>query len=198
MRTLGKRQTTIGSPSTAKHNAAAPRTSRMRKCPVGKTRSARRQAAHARSTIPASNPCGRPIRKAVRISSSPSMATIPNSRPAPPPVCQTARQRRAQPQCRGHRKNLRQSTFKDFHDAMSRFNHRLAFATNTAAFRQFESPNPGSRSRTWNPNGSARNMPVTEVRNISICHVDFASHHSGTSSDEFSSTTADTCFPNWN
>ncbi len=27
------------------------------------------------------------------------------------------------------RKNLRQSTFKDFHDAMNRFNHRLAFAT---------------------------------------------------------------------
>jgi hypothetical protein len=25
---------------------------------------------------------------------------------------------------RRHRKNLRQSTFKDFHDAMNRFNHR--------------------------------------------------------------------------
>ena len=33
---------------------------------------------------------------------------------------------------RRHRKNLRQSTFKDFHDAMNRFNHRLAFATITA------------------------------------------------------------------
>lgn len=30
------------------------------------------------------------------------------------------------------RKNLRQSTFKDFHDAMNRFNHRLAFATITS------------------------------------------------------------------
>ena len=33
---------------------------------------------------------------------------------------------------RKHRKNLRQSTFKDFHDAMNQFNHRLAFATITA------------------------------------------------------------------
>ena len=33
---------------------------------------------------------------------------------------------------RRHRKNLRQSTFKDFHDAMNRFNHHLAFATTTA------------------------------------------------------------------
>ena len=33
---------------------------------------------------------------------------------------------------RRRRKNLRQSTFKDFHDAMNRFNHRLAFATITA------------------------------------------------------------------
>jgi hypothetical protein len=30
------------------------------------------------------------------------------------------------------RKNPRQSTFKDFHDAMNRFNHRLAFATITS------------------------------------------------------------------
>ena len=30
------------------------------------------------------------------------------------------------------RKNLRQSTFKDFHDAMNKFNNRLAFATITA------------------------------------------------------------------
>ena len=29
------------------------------------------------------------------------------------------------------RKNLRQSTFKDFHDAMNKFNNRLAFATIT-------------------------------------------------------------------
>ena len=35
-------------------------------------------------------------------------------------------------QWRRHRKNLRQSTFKDFHDAMNRFNHRQAFATITA------------------------------------------------------------------
>jgi hypothetical protein len=33
---------------------------------------------------------------------------------------------------RRRRKNLRQSTFKDFHDAMNQFNHRLAFATITA------------------------------------------------------------------
>jgi hypothetical protein len=31
------------------------------------------------------------------------------------------------------RKNLRQSTFKDFQDAMNRFNHRLAFATITSS-----------------------------------------------------------------
>jgi len=30
------------------------------------------------------------------------------------------------------RKNLRQSSFKDFHDAMNKFNNRLAFATITA------------------------------------------------------------------
>ena len=30
------------------------------------------------------------------------------------------------------RKNLRQSTLKDYYDAMNRFNHRLAFATLTA------------------------------------------------------------------
>lgn len=35
-------------------------------------------------------------------------------------------------QWRKLRKNLRQSTFKDFHDAMNKFNHRLAFATITA------------------------------------------------------------------
>lgn len=34
---------------------------------------------------------------------------------------------------RRQRRNLRQSTFKDFHDAMNRFNNRLAFATITAA-----------------------------------------------------------------
>lgn len=34
---------------------------------------------------------------------------------------------------RRRRKNRRQSTVKDFHDAMNRFNHRLAFATITAA-----------------------------------------------------------------
>ena len=33
---------------------------------------------------------------------------------------------------RGLCNNLRQSTFKDFHDAMKRFHHRLAFATITA------------------------------------------------------------------
>ena len=33
---------------------------------------------------------------------------------------------------RRKRKNQRQSTFKDFHDAMNRFNHRLAFATITS------------------------------------------------------------------
>lgn len=33
---------------------------------------------------------------------------------------------------RRKRKNLRQSTFKDFHDAMNKFNHRLAFATVTS------------------------------------------------------------------
>lgn len=33
---------------------------------------------------------------------------------------------------RRNRKNLRQSTFKDFHDAMNKFNHTLAFATITA------------------------------------------------------------------
>jgi predicted transposase YbfD/YdcC len=33
---------------------------------------------------------------------------------------------------RRHRGNLRQSTFKDFHDAMNRFNHRFAFATITS------------------------------------------------------------------
>ena len=33
---------------------------------------------------------------------------------------------------RKRRKNQRQSTVKDFHDAMNRFNHRLAFATITA------------------------------------------------------------------
>ena len=33
---------------------------------------------------------------------------------------------------RRKRKNLRQSTFKDFHDAMNKFNHTLAFATITA------------------------------------------------------------------
>ena len=32
---------------------------------------------------------------------------------------------------RKHRKNQRQSTVKDFHDAMNRFNNRLAFATIT-------------------------------------------------------------------
>jgi hypothetical protein len=32
---------------------------------------------------------------------------------------------------RGRRKNLRQSTLKDYYDAMNRFNHRLAFATLT-------------------------------------------------------------------
>jgi hypothetical protein len=32
---------------------------------------------------------------------------------------------------RRHRKNLRQSTFKDFHDALNRFNHRFALATHT-------------------------------------------------------------------
>jgi predicted transposase YbfD/YdcC len=32
------------------------------------------------------------------------------------------------------RKSQRQSTFKDFHDAMNRFNHRLAFATITARY----------------------------------------------------------------
>lgn len=31
------------------------------------------------------------------------------------------------------RKSLRQSTFKDFHDAMNRFNQRLAFATITSS-----------------------------------------------------------------
>jgi predicted transposase YbfD/YdcC len=31
-----------------------------------------------------------------------------------------------------HRKNKRQSTVKDFHDAMNRFNNRLAFSTITA------------------------------------------------------------------
>lgn len=34
---------------------------------------------------------------------------------------------------RRNRKNLRQSTLKDFHDAMNRFNHRLAFATITSS-----------------------------------------------------------------
>ena len=34
---------------------------------------------------------------------------------------------------RRHRKNLRQSTFKDFHDATNRFNHRLAFAPSPPA-----------------------------------------------------------------
>ena len=33
---------------------------------------------------------------------------------------------------RRRRKNLRQSTFTDFHDAMNKFNHRLAFATITS------------------------------------------------------------------
>jgi predicted transposase YbfD/YdcC len=33
---------------------------------------------------------------------------------------------------RRKRRNLRQSTFKDFHDAMNKFNHNLAFATVTA------------------------------------------------------------------
>lgn len=33
---------------------------------------------------------------------------------------------------RARRKNKRQSTVRDFHDAMNRFNHRLAFATITA------------------------------------------------------------------
>ena len=33
---------------------------------------------------------------------------------------------------RRKRNNRRQSTVKDFHDAMNRFNHRLAFATKTA------------------------------------------------------------------
>jgi len=35
-------------------------------------------------------------------------------------------------QWRRRRKNLRQSTLKDFHDSMNKFNHRLAFATITA------------------------------------------------------------------
>ena len=34
---------------------------------------------------------------------------------------------------RRKRKNLRQSTFKDFHDAMNSFNNRLAFATITSS-----------------------------------------------------------------
>ena len=34
-------------------------------------------------------------------------------------------------QWRRRRKNLRQSTLKDFHDSMNKFNHRLAFATIT-------------------------------------------------------------------
>jgi hypothetical protein len=33
---------------------------------------------------------------------------------------------------RHQRKNHRQSTFKDFHDAMNRFNNRLAFASITS------------------------------------------------------------------
>ena len=35
-------------------------------------------------------------------------------------------------QWRLRRKNLRQSTLKDFYDSMNKFNHRLAFATITA------------------------------------------------------------------
>jgi len=34
---------------------------------------------------------------------------------------------------RRSRKNLRQSTFKDFRDTMSKFNNRLAFATVNSA-----------------------------------------------------------------
>ena len=33
---------------------------------------------------------------------------------------------------RRRRKTLWQSTFRDFHDAMNKFNHRLAFATITS------------------------------------------------------------------
>ena len=33
---------------------------------------------------------------------------------------------------RKHRKSQRQSTVKDFHDAMNRFNNRLAYSTITA------------------------------------------------------------------